>query len=70
MQIYKSPGGSKYLVFRGEVYYQPSAGGTPLLSSMTVARFLDLIERGVMTFSKTVNPALAYRPEHWNSTKS
>lgn len=68
MQIYKSPGGAEYLVFRGMVYFMPRDKSGARQSDMTVSRFLDLIERGFMRFSRTINPALAYRPEHWNST--
>lgn len=73
MQMYRSPGGTRYIVFRGYVFYKPNGApeNSPVLqSNMTVARFLELIEGGLMTFVKTVNPALAYAPEHWNSTNS
>lgn len=65
MQIYKSPGGAQYLVFRGLVYFKPVDGSEVRMSDMGVGRFLDLIAKGFMTYSRTVNPALAYRTEHW-----
>ncbi|MEG0209075.1 hypothetical protein [Hafnia sp.] len=70
MQRYKSPGGSMYVVFKGDVYYCGVNDDTPKLSSMTVGEFLSLIRSGFMVFDKIVNPALAYGPEHWNSTNS
>lgn len=71
MQMYKTPGGTRYLVFRGHVFYKPNHPDAQVLqSNMTVERFLELIEGGLMTFVKTVNPALAYESHHWNSTKS
>lgn len=68
MQIYKSPGGAQYLVFRGVVYFKPTDGSDVRMSDMTVSRFLQLIEGGLMKFDRTINPALAYKPWNWNST--
>ena len=65
MQIYKSPGGTQYLVFRGVVYFKPSGGGEVRQSDMPVSRFLKLIEGCLLKFHRTTSQALAYGAEHW-----
>lgn len=57
MQIYKSPGGARYVVINGFVYCKP-VEGVVFLSSMSVERFLALIAGGLLTFEKLIPPIL------------
>ena len=55
MQIYKSPGGARYVVVDDKVYCKPITGFA-FRSSMTVERYLELIGWGFLRFEKLIKP--------------
>lgn len=57
MQIYKSPGGARYIVIDGVVYCKP-VNGFVFRPAMTVARFLELIGFGFLRFEKVIKPIM------------
>lgn len=60
MQIYKSPGGARYVVVDGKVYCKPLTGFA-FRSSMTVERYLELIELGFLRFEKLIKPIMVIK---------
>lgn len=57
MQVYKSPGGSRYIVVDGQVYCKPIFGSA-FRSSMTVERYLELIGLGLLRFERVIKPII------------
>lgn len=57
MQVYKSPGGARYIVVDGVVYCK-TVNGFVFRSSMTVARYLELIAGGLLTFHAVIRPIM------------
>lgn len=58
MQIYKSPGGARYVVVEGVVYCKPANGSMVYRPSMTVERYLELIAGGILTFHCVIRPIM------------
>lgn len=60
MQVYKSPGGVRYVVVDGRVYGKPTTGYA-FRSEMTVERYLELIGLGVLRFEKVIKPIMTVK---------
>lgn len=61
MQVYATPFGTEYAYYNGTVFINPK-NGESRKTTMTRVEYLEMIEKGLLTFSRHIKEPLAIEP--------